>query len=62
MAHLPDRGELGAPGAVDDVRRDLERRDRLDSTRSHSPLREGSDALRIDSATSKMPDLVDLRR
>ena len=41
--------ELGRPGALEDVRRALGERDRLDSTRAHSPLRQDPAAVRIDS-------------
>lgn len=41
--------ELGEPGAVEDVRRSMSERDRLDSTRAHSPLRQDPDAVRIDT-------------
>jgi cytidylate kinase len=41
--------ELGRPGAVDEVRAALGERDRLDSTRVHSPLRQDPAAVRIDT-------------
>lgn len=41
--------ELGDPGAVEAVRRSLSERDRLDSTRVHSPLRQDPGAVRIDT-------------
>jgi len=41
--------ELGEPEAVESVRRAMSERDRLDSTRVHSPLRQDPDAVRIDT-------------
>jgi len=41
--------EIGKPEAQDEIRVDIERRDRLDSTRSVSPLYKADDALEIDT-------------
>lgn len=41
--------EQGLPESVEDVRRALGERDRLDSTRVHSPLRQAAGALRIET-------------
>jgi cytidylate kinase len=42
-------GRDGRPEAVDAIRRDIERRDRLDETRAHSPLVQAPDAVRIET-------------
>jgi cytidylate kinase len=39
--------ELGAPGRVEEIRREIEERDRIDSSRAHSPLRVAPDAIVI---------------
>lgn len=44
---------------VDDVRRDLEARDRLDSTREESPLRAADDAVVIDTTQMTIGEVVD---
>lgn len=41
--------EQGRPGEVEAVRRSMGERDRLDSTREHSPLRQDPGAVRIDT-------------
>ena len=43
---------------LEQVRRDLERRDRLDSTRAQSPLAAAPDALRIDTTDLEVGDIV----
>lgn len=45
---------------LDEVRRDLERRDRLDSTRALSPLAPASDALIIDTSDLSVSDVVEM--
>ena len=52
------RGRRGAAGRVDAVRDDLERRDRLDSSRAASPLVAAGDALRIDTTDRTVDDVV----
>ena len=49
--------ERGIPAELEEVRQDLLRRDRQDSSRDHSPLRAAPDALSIDS-TGLTPDEV----
>lgn len=49
--------ERGIPSELEEVRQDLLRRDRQDSSRDHSPLRAAPDALSIDS-TGITPDEV----
>jgi len=44
---------------VDHVREELDRRDRLDSTRAVSPLRPADDALIVDTTTRSVDDVVD---
>jgi CMP/dCMP kinase len=39
----------GRQATVDDIRADVDRRDRLDSSRAASPLRPADDAVRLDS-------------
>jgi CMP/dCMP kinase len=57
------RAELGARGIVldeDQVREDLRRRDRLDSTRASSPLRVAEGAIVVDSSELAADDVADL--
>ncbi len=42
------------------VRKNLEKRDLLDSTRSHSPLRKAEDAIEIDNSQLSIDDQVDM--
>ncbi len=48
----------GAPVSVEAVREDLGRRDRLDSTRTASPLVAADDAIRIDTTGRPIDDVV----
>ncbi|HEX5498793.1 MAG TPA: (d)CMP kinase [Thermomicrobiales bacterium] len=50
----------GVPATLDDVRRDLERRDAIDSNRSVSPLRIPAGALVIDTDRMDIEAVVDL--
>jgi cytidylate kinase len=45
--------------AVDAVRLDIDRRDRLDSTRAASPLQPAADALQIDTTGRSADDVAD---
>lgn len=44
-----ERRALGKPANEDEIRRAMERRDRLDAERAHSPLRPASDAVILDT-------------
>jgi len=59
-ARRRQRDEAAAARAVDveRVREELERRDRLDSTRSASPLQAAPDALVVDTTELAIPDVV----
>ena len=59
-ARRRQRDEAAAARAVDveRVREELERRDRLDSTRSASPLQVAPDALVVDTTELAIPDVV----
>jgi CMP/dCMP kinase len=52
-------GELGAGADLADVARDIERRDRLDSTRRDSPLAHVADAIEIDTTNLDVDAVVD---
>lgn len=49
----------GHPSALDDVRADLARRDRRDSEREHSPLKQADDAVVVDSTELSPGEVVD---
>lgn len=52
-------GEEPAPGGgLADVARDLERRDTMDSTRSHAPLQAAPDAVVLDSSAMQLRETV----
>ena len=51
-------GELGATADVAAVAADIERRDRLDSTRAASPLTRADDALEIDTTQMDIDEVV----
>jgi cytidylate kinase len=59
-ARRRQRDEVAADRSVDvaDVREDLDRRDRADSSRSVSPLRPADDAHVIDTSDREAPDVV----
>ncbi|HED67089.1 MAG TPA: (d)CMP kinase [Planctomycetes bacterium] len=50
--------ELDVPGRIDEIQADIERRDRLDSTRAHSPLRIADDAVEIDTDALAVEEVV----
>ncbi|HEU5472750.1 MAG TPA: (d)CMP kinase [Actinophytocola sp.] len=50
----------GRPSTVDATRLDVDRRDRLDSSRSASPLRAADDAVRLDTTDLDLAGVVDL--
>ena len=52
-------GELGADVSVDDVAADIERRDRIDSSRATSPLRKAEDAIELDTTELDIDEVVD---
>jgi cytidylate kinase len=52
--------ELGLPESVDAIGADIERRDRLDSTREHSPLRKAPGSVEIDTTGLSIPEVVEL--
>jgi CMP/dCMP kinase len=51
-------GELGPDTNVDAVAQDIERRDRLDSTRADSPLAKAADAIEIDTTNLEIDEVV----
>jgi cytidylate kinase len=51
--------EIGTPEAVDEVRADIDRRDRVDSTREHSPLRIAPGAVEIDTDGLSVEQVVE---
>ena len=53
------RGIRGAPAEVDAVLREIEERDRRDSSRSVAPLAPAPDAVRIDSTEMTIDEVVD---
>lgn len=54
--HL-DRQEQGHDTAYDDILADVVRRDKIDTSREHSPLRPAADAVQIDT-TGRPPELI----
>lgn len=52
-------GELGDRVAVADVAADIERRDRLDSTRAASPLAKAADAVELDTTALDVDQVID---
>ncbi len=55
--HL-ERHRQGHPESLEQVLAEQERRDHLDSTREHAPLRQADDALRVDSTGKKTEEVV----
>ena len=51
-------GELGDASDVESVARDIERRDRLDSSRADSPLARAADAVEVDTTELSVDDVV----
>jgi cytidylate kinase len=52
-------GELGPGSDLDAVAADIERRDRLDSSRATSPLAKASDAVELDTTDLRIDDVVE---
>lgn len=50
MRRYKELQEKGMPANLDDIRRNVEERDRIDSTREVSPLRRADDALLLDNS------------
>jgi len=50
---------LGAEGSLDDILTDIRMRDTQDAERKHSPLKQAGDAVRIDSTTMRIDEVVD---
>jgi len=48
----------GSPERAAEIQADIERRDRLDATRAHSPLVEASDAIRIEADNMTVAEVV----
>ncbi len=51
--------DLGEPGRAAEIQAELERRDRLDSERAHSPLFQAPDAVRIDTDGLSIEQVVE---
>jgi cytidylate kinase len=51
--------ELGLPESAEQIRADIERRDQLDTTRAHSPLRRAQDAIVIDTDPLEAQQVAD---
>ncbi|HET9141989.1 (d)CMP kinase [Actinophytocola sp.] len=49
----------GRVSTVDDTRQDVDRRDRLDSSRAAAPLRAAEDAVRLDTTDLDLPAVLD---
>ncbi|MGE4572017.1 MAG: (d)CMP kinase [Candidatus Izemoplasmatales bacterium] len=45
---------------LEDIEKDIERRDKYDSTRSYNPLRKAQDAIEIDTSDKDIREVVDL--
>ncbi len=54
-----DRSNQGHTADYDDILADVQRRDKIDSNREHSPLRPAADAIRIDSTAQPPAAIVD---
>jgi len=50
--------ETGDADRLDEILRDIERRDRLDSARAHAPLRRAEDAIVVDTDGKPVPDVI----
>lgn len=57
---LKDLHELGEEGNLEAVVTELQRRDQLDSSRDHSPLRQAADAIEIDTSQLTIEEQVQL--
>ena len=55
-----DLAELGIEQTVEEIVEDLKRRDRLDSSRTISPLQKAGGAVEIDTTAMTMNEQVDL--
>ncbi len=53
-----DRSEHGHPDELAAILADVERRDAIDSTRTHSPLRVADDAIEVDTTGRAVDDVV----
>jgi cytidylate kinase len=54
-----ERAALGAESNYDEIRQDMERRDTLDASRAHSPLRAASDAVVMDTTGLSVEQVVE---
>src|SRR5690554_6901617 len=55
--------ELRAQGIaadLEEIRRSIQDRDRLDSSRTHAPLRKAQDAIEIDTSSLSIQEVIDL--
>jgi len=52
--------DKGISIAVEEIQRDIEVRDKLDSTRAHSPLLKADDAIEIDTSDLSTDEVIDL--
>ena len=59
MRRVHQLAESGKDVPLDEIVRDIEARDRLDSTRADGPLMQPTDAVVIDTAALTIPEIVD---
>jgi cytidylate kinase len=52
--------ENGRDITVEDIEKDIRRRDNYDSTRKYNPLKKADDAIEIDTSNKKISEVVDL--
>lgn len=50
----------GIPANLEEIRSSIQDRDRLDSSRTHAPLRKAQDAIEIDTSSLSIQEVIDL--